>query len=206
MGNSVETGGPMVSASCLIMWTAGGTFAPPSVGLKTFSQQLCCVSSPWQWIFTPFFVPIWVWLYKELHWEKETTFCWPIFHLGKFLSPGHCSADGAVAVGKARWGLLGLLRLRDISSKHQRVQFHIRFGWLTSSSVSSKIGQAHPWLPGPDCYCVPPRLVGQVASWTCSQETDPCSEKWGTDCRGLGNWEGCPTFCASLQVDQLNMT
>lgn len=28
---------------------------------------------------------------------RTKTFCWHIFHLGKFLSPGHCSADRAVA-------------------------------------------------------------------------------------------------------------
>lgn len=106
--------------------------------------------------------------------EKLThikTFCWHIFHLGKFLSPGHCSADRAVAWKGQLEKLSGVAgtvqpntaRERDISSKYQRV-CSSTFGLGDESPCqSSKTGQAHPWLPGPHCYSVPPRLLGQVA-------------------------------------------
>lgn len=90
-------------------------------------------------------------------------------------------------------------RERGFSSQYQRVQFHIWFRWLISLLVSTKTGQARPCLPGPNCYRVPPRLVGQAVSWICSLETNPCSEKWGTGCWGQGIWEGCSSFWAALQ-------
>lgn len=73
--------------------------------------------------------------------------------------------------GRGSWkssvGLLGLFSL----TQPEKGTFHpsikgcrSTFGLGDESPCqSSKTGQAHPWLPGPHCYSVPPRLLGQVA-------------------------------------------
>lgn len=141
------------------------------------------------------------------------TFFRHIFHLGKFLSPDPCSVNRAVA-----WK--GLVKLSggcwDWLPKHSQRKGHFiqvskgaapHLVWVIHLLVSLlKLDKS---THGCQVQTVTVSHLGWLAkwpSWTCSLETDPCSEKWGTDCRGWWNLKGCPTFCASLQLDQLEMT